>query len=288
MLMQFSKSDTGERIVEGIILSLIPLILASIFYLMPVPIQQTLVLDHTDPVLYTFWTNSLIHSHQSGSSHLINNIVWYSIIIFPCWSLYCFLDERRKFWSGFFILIIFAPLVASLSSYVAFEMIMDFGIRTDRGFSGVVGAAGGFLLMSIIRTFVQEQGEKVSVLSTGLYVSILVLQLGISTSRKLWASVGFISLTIVSAGSNTEYISSFLELQNWMRKNSRLSILILMCVSVSVMLFTASLPSNIVSSSGGLKNIVAHGAGLLFGMGVQIYINNYSTTSKGTCRKQTT
>jgi len=285
--MQFNKPDTGKRIVEGIILSLIPLVLASIFYLVPVPVQQTLALDHTDPVLYTFWTNSLIHSHQSGSGHLINNIVWYSLIIFPCWSLYCFLDERRKFWSGFFILILFAPLVASLSSYVIFEVIMDFGIRADRGFSGVVGAVGGFLLMSIITTFVREQGEKVSVLSVGLYFSILVLQLGISTSRKLWTSVGLISLTIVSAGSNTEYLSSFQKLQNWMTENSRLSILILMCVFVSVMVFAASLPSNIVSSSGGLKNIVAHGAGLLFGMGVQIYLSNYSTASKAMFRKQT-
>lgn len=272
MRMQFNKPDTSERIVEGIILSLIPLILASIYYLTPVPIQHTLVLDHTDPVVYTFWTNSLIHSHQSASIHLINNLVWYSLLIFPCWSLYCFLDERRKFWSAFLLLIILGPLVASLSSYVIFEVIMDFGIQNDRGFSGVVGAIGGFLLMSIIGTFVQEQEEKISILSMGMYFSILLLQLGITTSRKLWTLAGLSSLTAVSAGSNTQYMSSFPKLHNWMMENSRLSFLILICVCVSVMAFSASLPSNIISSSGAIKNIVAHGAGILFGMGVQILL----------------
>lgn len=272
MRMRFNKPNTSERIVEATILSLIPLILTSIYYLVPVPVQQTLVLDHTDPVVYTFWTNSLIHSHQSASSHLFNNVVWYSLLIFPCWSLYCFLDERQKFWSGFLILIILGPLVASLSSYVMFELIMDFGIENDRGFSGVVGAIGGFLLISIIGTFAQEQGEKMSILSIGVYFSILLLQLGITTSRKLWTLAGLSSLTIVSAGSNTQYMSSFPELHSWVIENSRLSFLILICACVSVMVFSASLPSNIISSSGAIKNIVAHGAGLLFGIGVQILL----------------
>ncbi|WP_133304647.1 hypothetical protein [Halonotius aquaticus] len=153
-----------------------------------------------------------------------------------------------------------------------FEVIMDFGIQNDRGFSGVVGAIGGFLLMSIIGTFVQEQEEKISILSMGMYFSILLLQLGITTSRKLWTLAGLSSLTAVSAGSNTQYMSSFPKLHNWMMENSRLSLLILICVCVSVMAFSASLPSNIISSSGAIKNIVAHGAGILFGMGVQILL----------------
>lgn len=270
--MQSHQSDTAKRIAEAIILSSIPLILASIYYFVPVPIQQTFILDHTDPDVYAFWTNSLIHSHQSGSSHLINNLVGYTVLIFPCWCLYDFLDSNRKFWLGFFILILFTPLVASFSSYVAFQAILDLGIHNDRGFSGFVAAIGGFLLMSVINTFVREQEEQVAVLSMGMYFSILLLHLGITTSRNLWTIAGFSSLTIMSAGSNTQHIASFQKLHNWIIKNSRLTVLVLTCVCVSVMVFTASLPSNIISSSGGIKNIVAHGAGLLFGMGVQVYL----------------
>ncbi len=264
--MHTLKSVYREEFIDGIILLAIPAILAGIYYLLPIPLQQTFALDHTNPSIYSFWTNSFIHNHQPRDGHLIGNIIGYTLLTVPCWTLYYCRNSRRKFWTGLLLLFTAGPLVASLSSYVAFHQILGLQIEADRGFSGVVGAIDGFLLMSLLHTFAQEQEEKVAVLSMGIYFAYIITGLGAVTSRFILMALGVLALITVFAGTRTKYVAVPRRLTEWGKQNRRLSIVIVVAAFVSTLALAASLPADITSTSGEVKNIVAHGAGILFGM----------------------
>jgi hypothetical protein len=154
-----------------------------------------------------------------------------------------------------------------------FSGILEIQVENDRGFSGVVGAIDGFLLMSILRTFAQNQKEGVAVLSTGLYVSYLFIGLGILTSRLIILGLGVSALILVFNGTRTEYIARPEQLSRWGAQNIQLSIIIIISIFVSTLVFAVSLPADIITSSGAIKNIVAHGAGILFGMNTEIAVH---------------
>lgn len=257
---------------EALTLLSIPVFLAGIYYLTPISFQHHLVLDHTNPLPHAFWTNSLIHVQNPGDSHLIGNMVGYTILVLPCWALYIHRNQRRRFWIGFLILLTLGPLAASLSSYLAFQEVLSLQIQNDRGFSGVVGAVDGFLVMTILQTFVQEQEEKIALQSMGLYFAYLFMGLGALTSRYIIFGIGVLALIAVFAGTQTKYMSHPEQLSDWGYKNRRLSLLLIIAALVSTFAFAAALPAEITSSSGGLKNIVAHGAGILFGMAVEVVL----------------
>lgn len=263
---------TPLQVGEVLTLLVIPLILVGIYYLTPISFQHHLVLDHTDPVSHAFWTNSLIHKHKPGDGHLIGNIVGYTILVLPCWALYIHRNQRRRFWTGFLILLTLGPLVASISSYLAFQEVLSLQIQNDRGFSGVVGAVDGFLVMTILQTFAKEQEDNVAMLSMGLYFAYLFIGFGAVTSRHIILGFGVLALIAVFAGTRTKYLSPTEELSDWGYKNRRLSLVLVIAVLVSTLAFAAALPAEITSSSGGLKNIVAHGAGILFGMTVEVVL----------------
>jgi len=98
--------------------------------------------------------------------------------------------------------------VANLSNYVAFHEILEPRIEADRGFSGVVGAIDGFLLMSLLHTFAQERKETVAVLLVGIYFAYLIIGLGAVASRFLLMGTGVIAPVIVSAGALTKYVAA--------------------------------------------------------------------------------
>jgi len=258
---------TYRDVLKILDLLVIPAVLTAIYYGTSLSFQQTLVLDHTNPRLPNFWTNALVHDHRPSDGHLIGNLVGYLLLVFPCWILQIYCEQERHFWLGLGIILAISPFIISASSYLAFYEILGFEIQNDRGFSGVVSALAGFLLMSILHTFTQKQREPVAVLSMGLYFGYLMLGFGILTERIVVVSMGVFVLVVMFAGTRTSYVASAAKLSEWGNKNGRLSLVLLVSILVSVLGFTASLPSDI-TSGGGLTNIVAHGVGILFGMAV--------------------
>lgn len=258
---------TARDILKTLVLLTIPAVLAVIYYGTSLSFQQFLALDHTNPRLLNFWTNALVHDHRLGDGHLIGNIVGYLLLVFPCWILQIYRGMERRFWTGLTIILVIGPVIISASSYLAFYEIMGLEFQNDRGFSGVVSALAGFLLMSVLDTFAQKQEEPVAILSMGLYFGYLLLGLGIMTGRISAIGLGVLIIAGTYAGTRTRYVAPVIELSEWGHDNRRLSLVLIIAVFVSVFGFGASLPSDIISGSG-VTNIVAHGAGLLFGMAV--------------------
>lgn len=257
----------ARDLLKTLVLLAIPALLAVIYYGTSLSFQQSLALDHTNPRLYNFWTNALVHDHRPGDGHLIGNTVGYLLLVVPCWILHIYRGMERRFWTGLAIILAVGPFIISASSYIAFYEILGLEVQNDRGFSGVVGALAGFLLMSILYTFAQKQEEPVAMLSMGLYFGYMMLGLGVLTGRIVAIVIGLLIIVGIFAGTRTEYVASAAELADWGVANGRLSLVLVVATLVSVLGFAASLPSDITAGSG-LTNIVAHGAGILFGMAV--------------------
>lgn len=269
---------TARRVSEAAILLLTPAVLAIIYYLTPLSFQQQLVLDHTAPQIHAFWTNALVHEHRPRDSHLLGNLIGYTLLVFPCWLLYLYRGQNRRFWIGLALILAVGPLIASLSSYLAFHEILGLQIRNDRGFSGVVGAIDGFLIMTILGTFAQQQEEPVAMLSTGLYFGYLITGLGAVTLRVPFLGFGLLIVAITYAATRTAYVARPEELAAWGENHRSLSTVLVIAALVSALVFATALPTNIVTDSNGLKNIVAHGAGIIFGMAVAASLRNSTRT----------
>lgn len=259
---------TAGDTLKALFLLAIPTILAAIYYLTPLSFQQSLALDQTQPRIHNFWTNALVHNHRPGDRHLTGNIVGYLLLVFPCWILYIFREQERQFWNGLAIILTFGPFIISASSYIAYQELLGLQIESDRGFSGVVGALAGFLLMSIHHTFAQKQEEPVALLSMGLYFGYMMLGLGVLTSRILAIGLGLLILGGMYASTRTQYTAPPEDLAEWASKNGWLSLILLIAIIVSVLGFAVSFPADITSGSDGFTNIVAHGAGILVGLAV--------------------
>lgn len=256
---------TAWDIFKTLLLLAIPAVLAVIYYGTSLSFQQSLILDHTHPGVPNFWTNALVHNHQQDDSHLIGNIVGYLLLAFPCWILHIYRSLEKRFWTGLALILTVGPLITSASSYIAFYEFLGMGLQNDRGFSGVVGALVGFLLLAILHTFEQKQDDQVAILSVGIYVAYLILGLGVFTERILAIGLGFLLLVGVLISTRTQYVASVAELTDWKNEHGRLSQVLVVATLVSVITFAALLPSDI-TADGELTNIVAHGAGIMFGM----------------------
>lgn len=261
---------TRRNGIELLTLFTIPAVLGAIYYLTPFSFQQQLVLDHTNPHLHTFWTNALVHEHSPSDGHLTGNIIAYMLVVIPSWILYSAREQKRTFWNGLAILLTVGPIIISASSYVAFHEILDLAIENDRGFSGVVGGISGFLIMSILRAFTAEQDDMLALLSMGIFTGYLMLGLGALTSRPPLMAFGGLIFVIIGIGVRTGYVAHPERLSNWGAAHPSLSKILVFATLVSTFALAASLPADLISASGGLKNIVAHGAGILFGMAVEI------------------
>ncbi|QLG62004.1 hypothetical protein [Halorarum salinum] len=267
-----------RHVAEGLLLLSIPVILASIYYWTSLSFQNGLALDHTAPRWYAFWTNSLVHDHRPGDGHLLNNIGIYLILIIPCWLLYRVRNVERRFWTGLLLMLTVGPLIVSGSSYIAYNEIVGLSIQNDRGFSGVVGAIDGFLLVSVLQTIADEQEEPIAMLSLGLFFGYIFAWLGATTSRIGALALGVGIWVVTYASTFTEYVAAPGQLSQWAENNFMLSVLLVCAAFVSVHGFAIALPPEIVSSSGGLINIVSHGAGILFGMATHIGVRYIDLT----------
>lgn len=258
-----------QTLFELAALGLLPGFLALIYYWTPQSFQAQMVLDHTDPQLHTFWTASFIHEHRPDDSHLIGNIVGYLLLIYPTWLLYRVKNQTRRFWLIVAVILTVGPLVINGGSYFFLHEYLNLQILRDRGFSGIVGAFTGFLLMSILNTVGEEQEEKTAILSSGLYATYLMLGFGLVTIRPPIIGLGVLFAIMTIFGIRTGYVSTRGELAEWVKNNRMMAAVLTIAAFVSVLAFTASLPAEITNDSGGFTNIASHGFGILFGMVIE-------------------
>jgi len=165
--------DTNRLPLDGILLLSVPLFLAAIHFLAPTTLQNTLVFDHTRFNVYTLLTAAYVHA---SNTHLYSNLVGYALTAVYTYALCLFVDERRWFRRTLPIHLIALPILVNLTSYAIFAIQYPDADPVSRGFSGVVGGLGGFLLVALY-VFVKKRHDGQLAYAIGLTIFLLLMQL---------------------------------------------------------------------------------------------------------------
>ncbi len=118
-----------------ILITSVPITLILIF-LLPVNVQEVLVVNYENPSLVNFLTTAFVHS---DFSHLAGNLASYVLIIASLYLMCALSGLKRNFRYAFAVFVLAFPFVISMISS------QFLSVETSRGFSGVGSAFLGFL-----------------------------------------------------------------------------------------------------------------------------------------------
>lgn len=121
--------------------------IAAVYFLVPLPLQRVLALNHQNPQLWDFWTATLIHKHEPGHRHLLSNLGGLFILWTFAWILAILADKRRELLLSSVVMLFPGATTVNLLSYLFYGYQPQVSILYDRGLSGVVGEVTGFLLI---------------------------------------------------------------------------------------------------------------------------------------------
>ncbi|WP_327053899.1 hypothetical protein [Halomicrococcus gelatinilyticus] len=128
------------------------------------PFRTSLVLDYADPALHALYTTHFVHG---STAHLRGNLTAYLVVVPLTYLVSLEAGRHREFRRGFLaVLFVVPPLVSLVSLFgldLAVEALLDFDpdVQTSRGFSSLVGAFAGVLLVAtadLLRTATDRDG----------------------------------------------------------------------------------------------------------------------------------
>jgi len=97
-----------------IFLLIFPLLTILIMFL-PDSLRTELMLNLKNPQWWQFFTSAFIHQ---GWNHLIKNLIWYFLFVFPLFFIVATRTEKKKYYFRFLIFIILTfPLVESIFQF---------------------------------------------------------------------------------------------------------------------------------------------------------------------------
>ena len=168
-------NTTQSRIValDATLLLTVPTLLAAIHFLTPTTLQNALAFNHTRFNGYTLLTAAYVHA---SNTHLYNNLVGYALTATYTYALCLFADERQWFRRTLPIYLLALPVLVNLTSYAIFQLQYPDADPVSRGFSGVVGGLGGFLLVALY-VFVKKRHDGQLAYAVGLTTFLLLMQL---------------------------------------------------------------------------------------------------------------
>jgi membrane associated rhomboid family serine protease len=151
------NGSTRDTALDVAVLTLVPGFLAVVHYALP-GLSTRLAFEHTGIRPVEMWTSGFVHLNDG---HLQDNLYGYALTAVPLYVLYQFAwDRLRRFWVTFAAVVLVAPFVSSLGSYLYWQSVAPEATPTSRGFSGVVAALAGALLVSVLAYVADEYGRQ--------------------------------------------------------------------------------------------------------------------------------
>ncbi|WP_458205497.1 hypothetical protein [Haladaptatus sp. NG-SE-30] len=249
------------------LLSLVPTILVLIHYLTSQPLQNSLALNHRNVEWYTLWTHVYVHQPLPNDGHLVGNVRSYLLVASLGWLLSVVRSRRRQFWGATcFFLLVAPPLIAGFS-YLVLDIVIGVAPRFDRGFSGIVGAFGGYLLLTVLGYVEANFETRDTYYLAGLF--LILVAGGFGATRTGTLGVVFILSAVLLTlgfllGVYNGAISDGTEIFDWGRNEPATGLLVCAGLFASALTIVGSFPAETVRN-GGFVNIFAHAAGIFVG-----------------------
>lgn len=249
--------DVSERVrVWDIVLLLTVPILLTMVYLLPMTIQQSLVLEYGSPSLLNLWTAAYVHR---GYAHFSNNLIAYLLFIVPTYLLFVLADERQLFRWAFLSFLFVLPAVLALINIVVI------GQGTGAGFSGIGAAYMGLLPVSMF-AFIRSRISSEIGPSNGVALFLMALGITASIYVDLFAAAGIVALSGLLLVFDIHRLG-FYEVRRTVAKlrsmNGYFGLVLaagLLFLYSPVVLFPQEIAQN-----GNFVNIVSHYMGLVLG-----------------------
>jgi membrane associated rhomboid family serine protease len=250
-------------------------LLLALHFLAPPEVRARLAFDYVafDPL--TLLTSAYVHATDA---HLFGNLFGYGIGAVYAYGL-CVRSGRRAWFRRTVVLLFFVlPVAVNLVSYVALTVQFPNARPVSRGFSGVVGGFGGFLLVALYATIRERDGVRtaVGVLVAMLLVGVATVELGRGAFDPVTLALVVAGVALALFGAGT---SDVLETVRTRRRDVAEVGLVGVVV---VLLLWALFPAE--SGAGGplaSESVFAHAAGLVFGAGCAAF-----TATRGTRRSR--
>lgn len=274
--MRLIKSLIGKQHALDLLLIVsIVAVLTVVHVLVPPFLQDQLALRPADPQWYTLLTAAYTHA---SFDHLKGNLIGYLLAVCYVYWLCLYLECRQWFWQTTLGLLVITPLVVNSANVLLYGTYLPEINGVTRGFSGVVAAFVGFLLISFTAAIREAHTAQLAqAIGVGLILLLLLLidTMYAKTLRPIVAGLVVFGICIQAA--------SVLYHRDWdtlvqTRSREQLifqivggGLIVLVLAILTLQMFPAELVVN-----NSFVNIFAHGIGFIIGNAVSAVFLSYN------------
>jgi len=232
---------------------------------LPNALLSRFVFRYGNPNLVTAWTAATIHD---STAHLVSNLAWYGFVIGPAYTLYANWDRRRLFWLLYGGLLVITPLTTVAVDY--WLLYQRWGLVGPEsvafGFSGVVSAFGGLLIVGLAGVSAEWYSWRISIATTVACVasgvvgafyesSVLAVPRPVVLAGGVAVVIGFVLFRQYGEPSTRRWVSTHKD-----------AIILFGGCGVVVSGLVAAMFSVEAISAGRFMNVIAHGTGFVTGV----------------------
>jgi hypothetical protein len=245
------------------------LFVVAVHFLFPPELQARLAFDYGDFDPVTLYTSAFVHTDDL---HLLSNLLGFLAAAVTA-HLLCTIAQRRHWFRLTFVsFLLVLPVLVNLVSYAFITSQAAGATPVSRGFSGVAAGFVGFVFAALLQAMRRRFSRPVAwylgvaiwlllllevyvIYSGGVTVPVLGMVL-VGWALCLWGLFAQGRLPAVE--------------QPWQRVRTD-AVWILLAVALLVSSISALFPAEIVAD-GAIRNVFAHGAGFLFGLGLSFVL----------------
>jgi membrane associated rhomboid family serine protease len=274
--MRSITSPIGKQHAADLLLvASIVAVLTTVHVLVPSSLQDQLALRPADPQWYTLLTAAYTHA---SFDHLQGNLIGYLLAVGYVYWLCLYLERRQWFWQTTLGLLIITPFVVNSANVLLYGTYLPEIGGVARGFSGVVAAFVGFLLISFTAAIREAHTTQLAqVVGVGLILILLLLidTVYARTLRPIVAGLVVFGICIQAV--------PILYHRDWdilVQTRSREQLLFQIAGSSLIVVVLAILtlqmfPAEVVVGNS-FVNIFAHGIGFTVGIAVSAVLLSYN------------
>lgn len=245
------------------LISLLPCLVLGYFSLAaPEPLIRKLEFWYSNPRLVSIWGSSVVHH---STDHLSNNILAYLAAIVPTYTVFALREQLRTLWWTLLALTITTPpLVRAIDWWIlAKQLELVAPTATARGFSGIVSAIVGMLLVSSLVTLRDQHGNWHFYRIILLIICLLIGYTAVSSPTVPTAT--FAVLLIGTIGWVYYQTHSFQEFYQFLKNPPTSDLVTGIAVAIASMFLVAIVPVDILNN-GTFTGVIAHIVGLTWGI----------------------
>jgi len=274
--MGFITSPIGKQhALDLLLVTSIVAVLTMVHVLVPSSLQDQLALRPADPQWYTLLTAAYTHASYH---HLQANLIGYLLAVCYIYWLCLYLERRQWFWQTTLGLLVITPLVVNSANVLLYGAYLPEINGATRGFSGVVAAFVGFLLISFAAAIREAHTAQLAqAIGVGLILLLLLLIDTVYAKTLRPRVAGLVVLGISVQAASVLYQRDWDKIVETSSHGQLLfqiaggSLIVLVLAILTLQMFPAELVVN-----NSFVNIFAHGIGFIVGTAFPVVVLWYS------------